>query len=159
MSNRTVLTVILFILMTVSGCAIGNRHIKEILPSASISGLMIDVEASGNAFWHITVQNNSGSLVKLIWDECAYVSTSGASMRLIRGHTRKFHSGQAQPPSPIPTGAKLSEFCIPEGQISLAGTYIFPRIDNPTQPGRIVLTFEVAGRKQTWEAKIWYNES
>jgi len=101
-------------------------------------------------FYEVTVINDSNSPVRLLWDDSTYVGPEGQASRLIRGQTRKIHSGLAQPASVVPTHAMLRETFIPE-----AYTDLFVGIKpDPNRNARINLVFEVEGQKKMCEIQV-----
>ena len=142
-----------------TGCGVQmGRGIDSIAQSRPVQGLAVSVEPSGNVFWTVAVQNNSGSAAQLVWDESVYVNTDGQATRLIRGNTRKLFSGQSQPNTPIPSGAAITEMCVPEAHVELAGSVWTPKAGNPVNDARIVLTFRIGARTETWEATVSYQQ-
>jgi hypothetical protein len=137
--------------LTIAGC--GTTYKTVITRDSSLAGIDVGLTKDGN-FWTVTAKNNTNRPTSLVWDESSYVSTTGQSSRLVRGQTRLIHSGQMQPPSPIPPGATITEYCIPEAQVQYAGSLYTPPLGNPENPARMYLVFDVNGQRQPWSATI-----
>jgi len=148
-------SIFMILLTIIAGCAtMGPSYNQEISQIKSVPQLSVVVSYIGGVFWQAKIANNSDATVKLIWDESAYVNSKGKSTRLIRGQTRKLHSAQAQPSSPIPPGALLVESFTGEALAQFAGSYIIPKPENPSAKGRMYLSFEIDGNKYTWEGSV-----
>jgi hypothetical protein len=65
----------------------------------------------------VTVVNGQADSIKVDWDASSYVASSGKSFgRLVRGSTRRINIGQPQPPTPVPSGAQISELVLSEAE-------------------------------------------
>ena len=102
MKNPAKFTLVLLLLTIVAGCAtMGPSYTQKISQVKLVPNLSVQVSYIGGVFWQAEIKNNSDATAKLIWDESAYVNSNGKASRLIRGETRKLHSAQAQPASPV----------------------------------------------------------
>jgi len=143
----------LFLLSTLAGCvSIGyDQKISEV---KSVPNITVQINYVGGIFWQADIKNNSATPVKLIWDESAYVNSEGYSSRLIRGKTRKLHTAQAQPTSPIPPGALLSNWFTAERFAEFSNFTGTLSPDDPSGTGRFYLSFEIEGNRYTWEGSV-----
>lgn len=144
-------------LLLITSCATTGGYTQNISEAKAVPSLSVTVTYLGGVFWEAKVKNNSAETVKLIWDESAYVNSVGKSTRLIRGQTRKLHSAQIQPASPIPPGALLTESFTAEALASYASSYVQPPLENPDGIARIYLSFEASGETYTWEGAISFD--
>jgi len=140
--------------------ATARSRAATVKPVREVPGLDVSVAPSGNVGWQVNVRNTGSSSTKLVWDESTYVSTSGKTLgRLLRGQTKKIHSDRAQPPTPIPPGSTLSEWCVPEDHADVVG-WGNPKVDNPEAAGRLILVFEFdGGQKKRWEGSVSYENA
>lgn len=146
---------VLIMCLALFGCVTTLGGSRTFTETRNVDGLRVVLAPSYGTFYAVTVSNDTGGVVKLIWDDSAYVYTSGRSCRLIRGETRKIHTGLAQPASPIPPGASMTELFIPEGMTDNAGAWgVYP--ENPNRPAQVHLTFEVAGDRKVWSSDITF---
>jgi len=81
--------------------------------------------------------------------------TDGRSSRLIRGETRRIHTAQEQPPSPVAPGARVAEWALPEILIPYAGSAGVKPLD-PSAKGRLILSLNVAGTRKTWSGDVHF---
>ncbi len=139
---------------TVFVAACAPTYTTEITSTAAVPGLEVAIEDAGGMAWQVVAKNQSGQPAKLLWDDSAYVYTTGESSRLVRGKTRVIDSGRSQPPSPIPAGATLREFFLDEDAAGHGTSFGHKRPSVEGKPARIVLVFEVGGSRQTYEASV-----
>lgn len=142
--------------LVLTGCAVDNgpqylQRIEEVTP---VPGLVVRVEHVQTVFWGVGVRNDTEEVVRLVWDESAYVTSTGTSSRLIRGSTRRIDSGQTQPASPVPPHAAVSEVFTAEQWIDYVSFDVTPQPADPTAKARIYLVFDMGGRKVGWEGEI-----
>ena len=155
-----------FLVLYILGCATTNytKYDNITTEIMKVDNLVVSVVSQGGIFWGINVLNNSDKMVKLLWDESVYVSSMGKSSRLIRGATKVIHSAQIQPPSPIPPKAQLIELFTSEDFLNfLKNNPAYENVEylpvgNPSNPGRLYITFEIDGIKEMWEGTVNFVE-
>ena len=156
MMRVRVLAVAAACVVTLSGCTTWRATVTHM---DNVPGIDASVEHRQGTLWQVKAKNTSNQPAKLVWDESSYVSTSGESSRLVRGKTRVIHSGQTQPPSPIPPNATITELFVPEMHISSSGASFYtPAPSDPSQEAQIYLMFEVNGRKTPWTARVRFEK-
>jgi len=147
--------IIFFIVVIMAGCESFVSYQQIINPVTLLDNIEVNVEHSSGALYELKVHNNSDKQIQLLWDESTYVSTKGNASRLIRGQTRRIHSGQSQPAAPIPPKASLNEFFVPE---SFASTdypvWVNPQPGNPSNPANIYFMFQIGDEKVTWHGQV-----
>jgi hypothetical protein len=130
-------------------------------------GLEVTVEPDGFAAWTVRAKNARDVPVKIVWDESTFVDAQGRSFgRLIRGRTRVIDDAKPQPPSVVVPDAYIVEWCIPEG-LDSAGPKVTPEGNrdysgmDPVRKGvgRMLIVFETASGKETWEANLSFDGS
>lgn len=146
---------LLFVLSGCGGSAITQpQYIQRIVESSPVPGLVVGVEHLETVFWGVGVRNDTGEAVRLIWDESAYVSSDGTSSRLIRANTRVIDAGQAQPATPVPPGARISEAFTAEQWVEYARYAVTPQPADPNATARMYLVFDVKGQRVGWQGEV-----
>lgn len=93
-----------------------HHHVDE---EAAVEGFEVVVKPVGASAWRVSVKNNTDSVSSLLFDESSFVASTGmAAGRLINGNTRKIDSAKTQPPIPVPPGAAVTEWALPEKMIT-----------------------------------------
>lgn len=142
--------------------------------------LAITVKPSGAAGWTIRVHNDGDKLVRIIWDDSTFVTSTGESAgRLIRAKTKKIDVEKSHAPSPVPPGAGLTEDVVVEkfvdyeeleadeqkdqeerGRIFQSPSKIKEArgvIERLMVGGRINLVLDVGGEPKTWVGEVFEN--
>ncbi|HEX5064370.1 MAG TPA: hypothetical protein VFV99_33575, partial [Kofleriaceae bacterium] len=117
--------------------------------------LVITARPDGSWFtWVVEVVNKSRDSVSVDWDQSSLVAGNGDSMgRLLRGETRRIDSANVQPKTPIPPGARVSQWVIPEQMTMMSGASEGPLSPMPplAYPGaRLVISVERKGKTASW---------
>jgi hypothetical protein len=141
--------------LVLGGCQ--KPWIADVRTSQGVPGLDVKVSQAAGQVWLVRATNNSGSNAKLIWDESTYVTSAGTSDRIIRGATRVIDASRAQPFSPIASGATLEEAFVRE-VVALYGPGAIQGPADPAKTSRIVLVFEVNGRKCSHESAVSFRK-
>ncbi len=125
-----------------------------------IEGMPITITYQGNAVYRVLVKNTRPGVVNLMWDQSAYVTTQGESIRLLHlpGWGRTLHEPPAQQAeSPIAPGAELDADFTGETWLE------FSRSGNPPQPkdsskkARLFLSFKIKGKRVAWHGEIAFS--
>ena len=146
---------LIVLIFFISSC--GARYYQRIIPKEEIDFIGVSIEDAGGVFWEAKIRNTGKKMTKLIWDESVYISTKGKSSRLIRGRTRKIHSSQVQPASPIPPNGGISELFTSEDLVEYASRTNIG-VGNPNESAYLYLTFSVDNEKLIWSGKIKYEK-
>ncbi len=127
----------------------------------AMRGLTITVTPSeAEVGWFVRILNSRRTPVFVLWDQSTYVSTNGETRgRLIRGFTRIRDSALPQPPSPIPTGAALLTYCVPEAHLDQPKDGKRLLVANPQSTGRLVLAIEGEDGTEYWEGTVNFPKS
>ncbi len=115
------------------------------------------VSYQGGGFYHIQVRNNQPDTIRLVWDESAYVNTSGESIRLIRVPDRDKLPAQPQLPqadSPVAPGSQLRADFVGESWLKLVQSGTTPKPKAGFRKARIYLKFDVKGKRSTWLGEV-----
>lgn len=147
---------------------------ETVATETPLDGMAVSAVPVGAAAWKISVQNDTDTPASVLWDESSFVVSSGDSAgRLIRGETRRMDVAKAQPPTPVPAHARVTELVLVEkltevedlearyaalGSASkeLNDQTIRIRKDRRTLivGGRIDLRVEMGGEKRTWTGRV-----
>lgn len=129
------------------------RRLDTIAAANVIDGVMVAAIPSTNVGWLLAIHNNRQETIRVLWDESSYVNSAGFSAgRLVRGATTRQHADLNQPPTPVPSGAKLEEYCVPEGQLEHVGTrWALPSAGGT---GTLRLVLETSAGKETWHGTV-----
>jgi len=121
-----------------------------------IDNIPISVIFESGVRYRVHVKNTSGSLVKLVWDDSAYVSTSGQSIRLIRLYGSEFPENlhAQQPSSPIAPHSELQAVFSGDRWIELAKEGGIPKPKDVFRKGRIYLMFDIKGKRVDWQGEV-----
>jgi hypothetical protein len=95
--------------------------------------------------------------IRVRWDESAYVSPDGVAQgRLIRGKTKRGNIDREQPPTPVPPGASIAEWCLPEAHaegFDAAGALQVFSLE-PDVTGRMFLALESVRGPESWQGEV-----
>lgn len=105
--------------------------------------------------------NKTGSAMRLIWDETAFIHIDGSAQRVMHSGVRYIDRNSYQPPSVIPPGATLRDIILPtENVYYVSGQYggwrthdIIPQSFAPQVDGftiGVLMPIEVEGRRRDY---------
>lgn len=92
------------VILVITGCS----------PSGLIYFEPLDIKSGIISF---VVQNKSAKPISIIWDESAFISAAGRSMKIVPGSVRIIDRNSAQQPSMIAPGTSLSMDVVPSENI------------------------------------------
>ncbi len=128
-----------------------------------------DILDAGTSF---QFTNKTNKVIKIIWDETAYLAPSGQSERIFHAGVKLIDRGQSQPPTVIPPRGHLLDDLIPianvepgSGQFAawryntMCGTQSLPtrELQDAECIGKIFgyfLTYEIDGKKKNMTAQF-----
>ena len=91
------------------------RRLHTVEGDAEIDGFELVAVPEGAAAWRLQIRNNTNALASVLWDESTFIASTGlAAGRLVTGSTRKIVVAKAQPSAPVPPGASIIEWVVPE---------------------------------------------
>lgn len=137
--------------LAAGGC---QTYHAEVTTLQAVPNMDVEISRVQGPWWKVTAENHAPDAAKLIWNDSAYVATTGRADRLVRGRTRWSNTDRSQPDSPIPPGARLEEEFISEVFVSGSGGRNRP--GDPERDARIVLVFEIDGQPHTHESAVHY---
>jgi hypothetical protein len=141
-------------------------RVEEFVEETAIPGVEVRAERAMLMAWNVTVKNTNKESAEIRWDESSFVAGNGESLgRLLRGSTRKFDMGNAQPATPLPKGSSFSETVLPERALEAikqvrmrsanTSSISEPEIqDQLVGGGRLNLVLQVGNKKHTWTGRI-----
>jgi hypothetical protein len=129
----------------------------------AVDGVKVAAVPASLAAWMIAIKNTTSDSMLVVWDESSFVGSSGrAHGRLVRGVTRKVDTAKAQPPSPLPPGATVTELVLPEdflGQVELEDKVVYETPDvalrraqvlKELDGGHLYVALQTASGKESW---------
>jgi hypothetical protein len=133
------------------------EHEPVVSVASPIKNVPIIVSYQGGAFYRVQVNNNLPTAIKLLWDESTYVTTIGESVRIIHLHSSYDippYAPAQQAPSPIPPNSQFQADFTGEEWLDCARRNCTPKPKNSLKNARIVLTFNIKGKRVRWQGKI-----
>ena len=148
-----------------------REHIVE--PASVIDGVDISAEPVGLTGWEVSVKNATAGTIAVVWDESTFVTGARkAGGRLIRGTTKRIDTAKAQPPTPVPASAELTESVFPEllvryeefeekltdrewpPQALAKGRRFREDVSKMIDGGELLVVVNTAAGKQTWSGRV-----
>lgn len=128
---------------------------QRITERAPCEGIRIGAAYAGRGLWRLRAINDGEVLVRVLWDESAYITAEGDSSRLIRADSRRLDVVKTQPASPVPPGARLEKSFTAETFADVAGVELADRLQHTAGEGaRLYLSVDVGGERRVWEADV-----
>ncbi|HEU0282799.1 MAG TPA: hypothetical protein VFQ99_03375 [Gallionella sp.] len=122
-----------------------------------IDKVPITVSFQDGVFYRVKVNNNLPTSINLVWDESAYVNTSGESVRIIRVLDRQNLPSNLELPqadSPIAPGSQLQADFAGESWVEFARRGGMPKPRDNFRKARIHLLFNINGRRVDWRGEV-----
>ena len=154
--NSRRIALLLLSLLLLNGCVTSTapQYRQNIVEVTPVPGLTVRITYLQTVFWAVGVRNDTEKPVRLIWDESAYITSTGISSRLIRSSTRIIDSANEQPASPVPPRATYNEAFTAERFVEYARYDITPQPTDPNATARMYLVFDVDGQRVGWEGEV-----
>jgi len=123
-----------------------------------IDNLPILVTYEGGIRYKVRASNMTGNMIKLIWDDSAYVSTGGQSIRIVHipGNELPSNGFCQQSSSPIAPYSELRTSFSGDRWIELVKSGGMPMPKDNFRKGRIYLTFEIKGQRVNWQGEVTF---
>lgn len=141
------------------GCATFHKAEYEqvITVFRPVKSVPITVSYQGGAFYRVQVNNTLPTAISLVWDESAYVTTSGESVRIL--HIQNKNDLPRYPPaqqafSPIPPKSQLQADFTGEDWLDCEKRGCTPQPKDGLKNARIYLTFNIKGKRVRWQGEI-----
>jgi hypothetical protein len=114
----------------------------------------VDVSATGSGVgWDLHVKNRTDAAIAVVWNESAFVDSSGQSLgRIVPGTTRQIDLGKPIADEPIPAGAFIDEF-VSTGQLADWAEHYRPHCGT----GRLSIALRTSGGPITWTGSGSYD--
>ncbi len=122
-----------------------------------IGKVPVSVSYQGGVFYHVVVNNNLPTLIKLVWDESTYLNTKGEPVRIL--HIPKKSDlphdlPVQQASSPISPNAQFQADFIGESWLDAARRGATPQPKDSLRKARIYLSFKIKGKRVKWQGEI-----
>lgn len=157
-----IVVAMLAVTVTLAGCAgFSSRKKVEyeqvVTVLKPIEKVPITVSFEGDMFYRVKVSNTLPVSINLLWDESAYVNTSGESVRLIRILDKQnlpSNLNLHQADSPIAPVSELQADFAGESWIEFARRGGIPKPRDTFRKARIHLFFNINGKRVDWRGEI-----
>lgn len=133
-----------------------GEYAQTITVLKPIGGVPITVTYQGNAVYRVVVRNALPSVITLMWDKSAYVTTQGESIRLLHlpmGRSLREAPAQ-QAESPIVPGSQLAADFTGETWLEFSRSGAAPQPKDGTRKARLFLSFSIKGKRVAWHGEI-----
>ncbi len=96
-----------------------NSKIINNLSTFNIKDKVLDIEISvlDATKFNLIVKNKSNQTIKLIWDNCVFINTSGENSKFIHSGTKFIDKGNPQNPTLILKNTSINDIIIPSNNI------------------------------------------
>lgn len=149
--------------MLLVGCATFHKKDKEaeyeqvITVFRPVKSVPIIVSYQGGAFYRVQVNNTLPTAINLVWDESAYVTTTGGAVRIL--HIQNKNDLPRYPPaqqasSSIPPKSQLQADFTGEDWLDCARRGCTPQPKEGLKNARIYLAFNIKGKRVRWQGEI-----
>lgn len=162
-SKSYIVMATLAVVVMLAGCSMLSSSRKKVEYEQIVTVLKpiekvpITVSFQDGVFYRVKVNNNLPTSIKLMWDESAYVNTSGESVRIIRVLDRKNLPSNLQlrqADSPIAPGSQLQADFAGESWIEFARQGGIPKPKDSFRKARIHLLFNISGKRVDWRGEV-----
>ena len=130
---------------------------QTVTVSSPVKNIPITVSYLGGVFYHVQVNNTLPIAINLAWDESTYVTTSGASVRIL--HVPNKNDLPQYPPaqqvsSAIPPNSQFQADFTGEDWLDCARRNCKPQPKNSVRNARIYLAFNIKGKRVRWQGEV-----
>lgn len=135
----------------------GGEYVQVVTVLKPIEGVPVLVSYQGNAVYRVQAGNTLPGVVNLLWDESAYVTTRGESVRILHlpGAGRSLREPPAQQAeSPIAPGSQLTADFTGENWLEFSRSGAAPQPKDGSKKARLFLTFNIKGKRVEWRGEI-----
>jgi hypothetical protein len=135
----------------------GREYVQVITVLKPIEGVPVTVSYQGNAVYRVLVGNTLPGVVNLMWDQSAYVTTRGESVRLLhlpRAGKSLREAPAQQAESPVAPGAQLEADFTGETWLESNRSGAPPQPKDSSKKARLFLSFSIKGKRVAWRGEI-----
>lgn len=94
-------------------------------------GLFSGIFYASDSRINFSITNKTDHSIKIVWDEAAFIETSGQSGRLAHAGVKYVDRNASQPPSVIPAHGTLTDFVLPTDRVYYREGYYGQYYSNP----------------------------
>jgi len=133
------------------------EHEQVVTVFRPVKNVPIIVSYQGGAFYRVQVNNTLPTAINLVWDESAYVTTTGESVRIL--HLQNKNDLPRYPPaqqasSPIPPNSQFQADFTGEDWLDCARRGCTPQPKDGLKNARIYLAFNIKGKRVRWQGEV-----
>lgn len=159
---KSLVTFVCILLVTLlTGCATLRQpdHDQTITVSNPIKDVPITVSYQGGVFYRLEISNTLPSTINLLWDESAYVTTTGESVRILhltdKNDLPKSVPAQ-QASTSIPSNSKFEADFTGDEWLDCARRNCTPHPKNSVKKAGISLAFKIKGKRVRWQGEVTF---
>lgn len=142
-----------------AGCATSHKvgHEQIVTELKPIEDVPITVSYQGGVFYRVQLNNNLPDAIRLIWDECAYVTTTGKTIRILHIPNKNDlpqHPPAQQDASLIAPNSQFQAVFTGEEWLDCAKRGCTPQPKYGDRNARIYLAVSLKDKRIRWQGEI-----